>query len=97
MGSIQKTNLILQGSSLAELDKLPPLSFAPDALEPYIDTMTMQIHHDKHHQTYIAKLQTALSQAPMLKGKSLVISLVFCFDQGHRQDAYSVIAARFVA
>ena len=34
----------------------------------------MQIHHDKHHQTYITKLQTAISQAPTLKGKSLVSS-----------------------
>ena len=32
----------------------------------------MQIHHDKHHQTYVTKLQTAISQAPTLKGKSLV-------------------------
>ena len=32
----------------------------------------MQIHHDKHHQTYVTKLQTAISQAPALKGKSLV-------------------------
>jgi len=50
------------------------LPFAPDALEPFIDTATMQIHHDKHHQTYITKLQTAISQAPTLKGKSLVSS-----------------------
>src|SRR5258708_6574126 len=39
---------------------LPPLPFAPDALEPHIDAQTMQIHHDKHHQAYIDKLNTAL-------------------------------------
>jgi Fe-Mn family superoxide dismutase len=32
---------------------LPPLPYAYDALEPYIDTQTMQIHHDKHHQAYV--------------------------------------------
>ena len=36
---------------------LPPLPYAYDALEPHIDTMTMQIHHDKHHQAYVNKPQ----------------------------------------
>lgn len=39
---------------------LPPLSFDPAALEPHIDAQTMQIHHDKHHQTYVDKLNAAL-------------------------------------
>ena len=38
----------------------PPLPYAPDALEPHIDAQTMTIHHDKHHQTYVDKLNTAL-------------------------------------
>ncbi|MCK9911367.1 superoxide dismutase, partial [Microbacteriaceae bacterium K1510] len=32
---------------------LPPLPYAYDALEPYIDKETMRIHHDKHHQSYV--------------------------------------------
>ena len=32
---------------------LPPLPYAPDALEPHIDAQTMQIHHGKHHQAYV--------------------------------------------
>src|SRR5260370_14930434 len=39
---------------------LPALPFAYEALEPHIDTLTMQIHHDKHHQAYIDKLNAAL-------------------------------------
>ncbi len=50
---------------------LPPLPYAYDALEPYIDTLTMQIHHDKHHQTYVDKLNAALEKYPDLQGKSV--------------------------
>ena len=39
---------------------LPPLSYAYDALEPHIDAQTMEIHHSKHHQTYINNLNAAL-------------------------------------
>ncbi len=39
---------------------LPPLPFAPDALEPYIDKMTMEIHHGKHHAAYVTNLNKAL-------------------------------------
>ncbi|MEY4917312.1 MAG: hypothetical protein RL616_1225 [Verrucomicrobiota bacterium] len=38
---------------------LPPLPYAYDALEPFIDTQTMQIHHDKHHAAYVANLNKA--------------------------------------
>lgn len=51
--------------------KLPPLPYAYDALEPYIDTTTMQIHHDKHHAAYIANLNKALVDAPELATKSV--------------------------
>jgi Fe-Mn family superoxide dismutase len=50
---------------------LPPLPYAFDALEPHIDTMTMQIHHGKHHQAYVTNLNAAIEKAPELAGKSL--------------------------
>ena len=40
--------------------EVPPLPYAPDALEPHIDAETMTIHHDKHHQAYVDKLNAAL-------------------------------------
>jgi superoxide dismutase, Fe-Mn family len=40
---------------------LPPLPYAVNALEPHIDTQTMEIHHQRHHQTYINNLNTALT------------------------------------
>lgn len=50
---------------------LPPLPYAFDALEPHIDAKTMEIHHDKHHQTYVDKLNEALSKHPELMERSL--------------------------
>jgi len=50
---------------------LPALPYANDALEPHIDARTMEIHHTKHHQTYVNNLNAALEKAPQLEGKSL--------------------------
>ncbi len=50
---------------------LPDLPYGFDALEPHIDTATMQIHHGKHHQTYVNNLNAAIEKAPELAGKSL--------------------------
>ena len=50
---------------------LPPLPYAPDALEPYIDKMTMEIHHGKHHQAYVNNLNAALEKHPELQSKSV--------------------------
>jgi superoxide dismutase, Fe-Mn family len=51
--------------------ELPPLPYAHDALEPYIDAETMQIHHGKHHQTYVNNLNAALEKHPELQGKPI--------------------------
>jgi Fe-Mn family superoxide dismutase len=45
---------------------LPPLPYAPDALEPHIDAQTMQIHHGKHHQAYVNNLNAAIEKASEL-------------------------------
>jgi len=45
---------------------LPKLPYAYDALEPYIDAQTMQIHHDKHHQAYVDNLNKAVAGYPKL-------------------------------
>ncbi len=50
---------------------LPPLPYAFDALEPYIDKQTMEIHHDKHHNAYVTNLNKALEQAPALQDKTV--------------------------
>ena len=50
---------------------LPQLPYAFDALEPHIDTTTMQIHHGKHHQAYVNNLNAAIEKAPELAGNSL--------------------------
>jgi Fe-Mn family superoxide dismutase len=49
---------------------LPKLPYAYDALEPYIDAQTMEIHHSKHHQTYITKLDAALKGHAELESRS---------------------------
>jgi Fe-Mn family superoxide dismutase len=50
---------------------LPPLPYDFSALEPHIDTQTMQIHHDKHHQAYVNNLNAALDKHPELHAKTL--------------------------
>jgi Fe-Mn family superoxide dismutase len=51
--------------------ELPKLPYAVDALEPYVDAQTMQIHHTKHHAAYINNLNAALEKQPALAAKSL--------------------------
>lgn len=50
---------------------LPKLDYDYGALEPYIDEQTMKIHHSKHHQTYIDKLNLAIQEFPELEEKSI--------------------------
>ena len=51
--------------------QLAALPYAHDALEPFIDTTTMQIHHGKHHNAYVTNLNAALEKHPELAGKTL--------------------------
>lgn len=51
--------------------QLPPLPYAHEALEPHIDSQTMQIHHGKHHAAYVNNLNAALESAPALAEKGL--------------------------
>src|SRR5271170_240683 len=51
--------------------ELPKLPYAYDALEPYIDAKTMEIHYTKHHQTYVTKLNEALGKHPEVADKPL--------------------------
>ncbi len=53
------------------LHTLPKLPYSYDALEPFIDERTMEIHHSKHHQTYVDKLNKALEKYPKLQNKSV--------------------------
>lgn len=50
---------------------LPPLAYPYNALEPHIDVRTMEIHHTKHHQTYINNVNNALKGKPELENKSV--------------------------
>ncbi|MBW4612361.1 MAG: superoxide dismutase [Desmonostoc vinosum HA7617-LM4] len=58
-------------TTTAKAIQLPPLPYANNALEPYIDARTMQFHHDKHHATYVKNLNAALDKYPELKSKSV--------------------------
>lgn len=51
--------------------ELPALPYATNALEPHIDTATMEIHHGRHHNAYVTNLNKALESAPELAGKSI--------------------------
>ncbi|UVI30883.1 superoxide dismutase [Paenibacillus spongiae] len=51
--------------------QLPALPYPNNALEPHIDATTMEIHHDRHHNTYVTNLNAALESAPELQDKSI--------------------------
>jgi Fe-Mn family superoxide dismutase len=50
---------------------LPPLPYAFDALEPSIDALTMEIHHDRHHNTYVTNLNGAIAKHPELADRTI--------------------------
>lgn len=60
--------------------KLPDLGYSFDALEPYIDARTMELHHDKHHATYVAKLNEALAGHDEL-AKMDIVELISSLDK----------------
>src|SRR6478735_273787 len=51
--------------------ELPPLPYPKDALEPYIDAQTMEIHHDKHHGAYVTNVNKAIAGKADLESKSV--------------------------
>jgi Fe-Mn family superoxide dismutase len=51
--------------------ELPPLPYPKEALEPTIDAMTMEIHHDKHHAAYVTNVNKAIAGKPELEKKSV--------------------------
>ncbi|AWB43319.1 superoxide dismutase [Paenibacillus sp. CAA11] len=66
--------------------QLPPLPYPANALEPHIDEQTMNIHHDRHHNTYVTNLNAALESAPELQSKSVeeLISAIDSVPEGIR-------------
>ncbi len=64
-GAIAQSNSVVPAAAaLSGPFMLPPLPYAYDALEPYIDARTMEIHHDKHHAAYVANLNKAVAEFP---------------------------------
>ncbi|KIH77327.1 superoxide dismutase, Fe-Mn family [Geoalkalibacter ferrihydriticus] len=62
---------LVAATAFAKPFSLEPLPYASDALEPYIDKMTMEIHHGLHHQAYINNLNAQVKNFPQLEGMSL--------------------------
>jgi Fe-Mn family superoxide dismutase len=75
-GASEKLGLLSSARAEAEPTfKVPPLGYGFDALEPYIDTATMTIHHDKHHGAYVAALNGLVEKYPGLATSSPVAIL----------------------
>ncbi len=68
---IKETQMASQAKETPMAFQVPALPYAFDALEPYIDAKTMEIHHDKHHGAYVTNLNKALEGNAALQGKSL--------------------------
>src|SRR5271165_6730876 len=61
--------LLSRGRTMAHT--LPPLPYPANALEPFIDTMTMEIHHGRHHKAYVDNVNKALEGQPALAAKPI--------------------------
>jgi superoxide dismutase, Fe-Mn family len=83
-GALTLAPSLLRGENEEKLTypyKLPDLGYAYDALEPHIDTLTMQIHHDKHHAAYVENLNKALADADPKFQKMTLEELLTGLDQ----------------
>lgn len=70
-GSTSQLPIAFVDRELTTPAELPPLPYAADALDQAIDAETMQLHHDKHHATYVKNLNDALSEYPDLQSRSV--------------------------
>ncbi len=68
--------------------ELPDLPYAYDALEPYISSQTMHLHHDKHHQAYVTNLNN-LIEGTDLEGKSLEDIVVTCWQDPAKEGIFN--------
>lgn len=74
LGALAAGASVLPGHAMSEEEAaavLPELPYSFGALEPHIDSRTMEIHHGKHHAAYVAGLNAALAKAPELRAKPL--------------------------
>ena len=67
--------------------ELPPLPYAFDALEPHIDKLTMEIHHDKHHKAYVTNLNKALSENLAKENLTEIIKNISKYPMAVRNNA----------
>jgi Fe-Mn family superoxide dismutase len=70
-----KPGLLSPARAAEAVFKVPPLGYGFDALEPFIDTTTMMIHHDRHHGAYVAALNVLVEKYPDLAAKTSVAIL----------------------
>jgi Fe-Mn family superoxide dismutase len=70
----EKGTKSFSGIEVAPLPEFPPLPYAYDALEPYIDARTMEIHYDKHHRAYFTNFLNAIKGTPL---ESMAITDIF--------------------
>lgn len=84
----QSKSVIIKDTNMAKFE-LPPLPYAYDALEPYIDRQTMELHHNKHHAAYVNNLNDALAKYPQYQTWTLE-QLVTQYDQLPKDIATTV-------
>jgi Fe-Mn family superoxide dismutase len=68
----ESNNNIIRSKNMSTFE-LPKLPYEYDALEPFIDKMTMEIHHSKHHNAYVTNLNNAIADKPEFTGKSIEV------------------------